>query len=134
MYQDVSRTGTILTSFTFLACVIACLGLFAMSSFLAEQRTKEIGIRKVLGASIPDLLVLLSRGYVFLILLSILIAAPIAWWGMHTWLQDFAYRQPVQWWIFPAVGGAALGIALLTTGYQSIKTAMRNPIDSLKTE
>lgn len=134
MYADVDRTGTILTSFTVLAIIVACLGLFGLSSFLAEQRTKEIGIRKVLGASLSHLLMLLSKDFVLLILLSLLIASPIAWWGMHTWLKDFAYRQEISWWIFVAVGGAALAIALLTTGFQSLKTAMDNPINSLKTE
>ncbi|HTJ10836.1 MAG TPA: FtsX-like permease family protein [Dinghuibacter sp.] len=135
-YKDVQRDGSILTCFTVLAVIIACLGLFALSSFMAEQRIKEIGIRKVLGASIPHLLALMSRNFVFLILLSVLIASPVAWWAMNRWLQDFKadYRQPVDLWVFGAVGLAALLIALCTTGYQSLRAALENPIKSLKSE
>ncbi|WP_133994620.1 FtsX-like permease family protein [Dinghuibacter silviterrae] len=134
MYADVERDGSILTCFTVLAIIIACLGLFALSSFMAEQRTKEIGIRKVLGASVHQLLVLMSREFVLLILLALAIAIPIAWWAMHAWLQDFKYREDISGWLFLAVGGIALAIALATTSYQSLRAALENPIKSLKTE
>ncbi|TDX01990.1 ABC transporter permease [Dinghuibacter silviterrae] len=134
MYADVTRAGTLLTCFAVLAIVIACLGLFALSSFMAEQRTKEIGIRKVLGASAGQLFVLMSRGFVVLILVSLLIATPIAWWAMTTWLRDFKYRQELDLWLFFVVGGIALLIALATTSAQSIRAALENPIKSLKTE
>ena len=134
MYAGVQRDGTILTCFTILAIIIACLGLFALSSFMAEQRTKEIGIRKVLGASVGQLLVLMSKNFVVLIVISVLIASPIAWWAMHAWLQDFKYRQDIDAWIFIVVGFTAIAIALVTTGYQSIRAALENPIKSLKSE
>jgi putative ABC transport system permease protein len=134
MYADVDRAGTILTCFTVLAIIIACLGLFALSSFMAEQRTKEVGIRKVLGASMGNLVFLLSRDFVRLIVISVLIASPVAWWAMHAWLQDFTYRQEITWWIFIVVAGVALAIALLTTGFQSMRTALNNPVKSLKSE
>jgi putative ABC transport system permease protein len=134
MYVDVERSGAILTCFTILAIIVACLGLFALSSFLAEQRTKEIGIRKVLGASLGNLLVLMSREFVVLIVISVLIATPIAWWAMNSWLQDFKNRSEINVWIFFVVGFGALAIALATTAYQSIRAALDNPIKSLKSE
>ncbi len=100
MYADVQRMGDIFTTFAVLAIIIACLGLFALSAFMAEQRSKEIGIRKVLGASVSGIATLLSVNFVKLVVLAILIATPIAWWGMYSWLQGFAYHPPVQWWIF----------------------------------
>ncbi len=100
MYADVQRMGHIFTTFAILAIIIACLGLFALSAFMAEQRSKEIGIRKVLGASVSGITTLLSFDFVKLVALAILIASPIAWWGMNKWLQGFAYHAPVQWWIF----------------------------------
>jgi putative ABC transport system permease protein len=134
MYADVTRMGHIFTTFAILAIIIACLGLFALSAFMAEQRSKEIGIRKVLGASISGITTLLSFDFVKLVALAIFIASPIAWWGMNKWLQGFAYRAPVQWWIFAAAGLAAILIALITVSFQSIKAAMMNPVKSLKSE
>jgi putative ABC transport system permease protein len=134
MYADISRDGTIFTSFAVLAVIIACLGLFALSAFMAEQRTKEMGIRKVLGASVADLMALMSRDFVVLVVIAILIASPIAWWGMHKWLEDFVYRQEISWWLFPIVGLTVIGIALVTIGFQSIRTALENPIKSLRSE
>src|ERR1700749_1580795 len=99
MYADVQRTGSIFTSFAVLAIIIACLGLFALSAFMAEQRSKEIGIRKVLGASVQGITTLLSMDFVKLVLLAIVIASPIAWWGMNKWLQDFAYKIAINWWL-----------------------------------
>jgi putative ABC transport system permease protein len=134
MYADVQRTGHIFTSFAVLAIIIACLGLFALSAFMAEQRSKEIGIRKVLGASIRSITTLLSLDFVKLVAIAIVIASPIAWWAMNKWLQDFAYKITIEWWIFALAGIAAILIALFTVSFQSIKAALMNPVKSLKTE
>ncbi|WP_394772248.1 ABC transporter permease [Mucilaginibacter sp.] len=134
MYADVQRMGDVFTTFAILAIIIACLGLFALSAFMAEQRSKEIGIRKVLGASVSGITGLLSFDFVKLVALAILIASPIAWWGMNKWLQGFAYHQPVQWWIFVLAGLAAVLIALITVSFQSIKAAIANPVRSLRSE
>ncbi len=135
MYADVQRTGHIFTSFAVLAIIIACLGLFALSAFMAEQRSKEIGIRKVLGATVSNITALLSIDFVKLVLIAILIASPIAWYGMDKWfLQDFAYKAPISWWIFILSGMAAIAIALFTVSFQSIKAALMNPVKSLKSE
>jgi putative ABC transport system permease protein len=134
MYADVQRTGHIFTSFAVLAIIIACLGLFALSAFMAEQRSKEIGIRKVLGASIRSITTLLSLDFIKLVAISIVIASPIAWWAMNKWLQDFAYKITIEWWIFALAGIVAILIALFTVSFQSIKAALMNPVKSLKTE
>lgn len=134
MYADVQRTGSIFTSFAVLAIIIACLGLFALSAFMAEQRSKEIGIRKVLGASVKGITTMLSMDFVKLVFLAIVIASPIAWWGMNKWLQDFAYKVPVSWWIFALAGVISVFIALATVSFQSIKAALMNPVKSLKSE
>ena len=134
MYADVERTGNIFTSFSVLAIIIACLGLFALSAFMAEQRNKEIGIRKVLGASVSGITALLSKDFVKLVLLSIIIASPIAWWGMAKWLQDFAYRIHISWWMFAGAGCCAIVIALITISVQSIKAALMNPVNALRSE
>jgi putative ABC transport system permease protein len=134
MYADVQRMGHIFTTFAILAIIIACLGLFALSAFMAEQRSKEIGIRKVLGASVSGITTLLSVDFVKLVALAIFIASPVAWWAMNKWLQGFAYHAPVQWWIFATAGIAAILIALITVSFQSIKAALTNPVKSLKAE
>jgi putative ABC transport system permease protein len=134
MYADVTRTGKIFTSFAVLAIMIACLGLFALSAFLAEQRSKEIGIRKVLGASVQGITTLLSLDFVKLVMVAILIASPIAWWAMHQWLLDFAYRVTISWWMFALAGLGAILIALITVSFQSIKAALANPVKSLRSE
>jgi putative ABC transport system permease protein len=134
MYADVIRTGKIFTSFAVLAIIIACLGLFALSAFMAEQRTKEIGIRKVLGASVRGISTMLSKDFLKLVIMAIVIASPIAWWVMVKWLQDFAYRIPVTWRFFVIAGVAALFIALITVSFQAIKAAIANPVKSLRTE
>jgi len=134
MYADVQRTGLLFTSFSVLAVVIACLGLFALSAFMAEQRSKEIGIRKVLGATVAQMASLLSLNFVKLVAIAFVIASPIAWWGMHKWLQDFVYRIDVGGWIFVAAGGLVVAIALLTISFQAIRTAMANPVKSLRAE
>jgi len=134
MYADVQRMGHLFTSCAILAIFIACLGLFALSAFIAEQRSKEIGIRKVLGATISNITTLLSFDFIKLVLLSFVIASPIAGWAMHNWLQNFAYHIPVEWWIFALAGGAAIFIALFTVSFQSIRAAIANPADSLKAQ
>jgi putative ABC transport system permease protein len=120
--------------FAFLAIFISCLGLFGLVTFTAEQRTKEIGIRKVLGASVPGIVQMLSRDFIKLVLIAAVIAFPVAWWAMNNWLQDFAYRVPIGWWAFVIAGIAAIAIALVTVSFQAIKAAMSNPVKSLRTE
>jgi putative ABC transport system permease protein len=134
MYADVQRTSRIFTSFTVFAISIACLGLFALSAFMAEQRTKEIGIRKVLGASINNITSLLSKDFVKLVIIAIVIASPIAWWAMSKWLQDFAYRIDIDWKFFAVAGIMALLIAMFTISFQAIKAAVANPVKSLRSE
>jgi len=134
MYADVQRTGSIFTSFAVLAIIIACLGLFALSAFMAEQRSKEIGVRKVLGATVSNITALLSMDFVKLVLIAIAIATPIAWYGTNKWLQDFAYQVPLSWWIFALSGFVAIMIALFTVSFQSIKAALMNPVRSLRSE
>ncbi len=134
MYDDVARTGRIFTVFAVLAIFIACLGLFALSAFVTEQRVKEIGIRKVLGASSAGIVQLLSADYIRLVVVAVLIASPLAWWGMNRWLEDFAYRVDVQWWMFVAAGSAAVMIALLAVCGQAVRAAVANPVESLRAE
>ena len=133
-YRAEQRTGTISMIFTSLAIVIACLGLFGLAAYAAEQRTKEIGIRKVLGASVSGIVGTLSKDFIKLVLISIIVTTPIAWYLMNKWLQDFAYRINVQWWVLVLAGAAALFIALITVSFQSVKAALANPVDSLKNE
>jgi putative ABC transport system permease protein len=134
MYADVQRTGDIFTTFAVLAIIIACLGLFALSAFMAEQRNKEIGIRKALGASVSGITTMLSKDFVKLVIISILIASPIAYWAMTKWLQDFAYRISISWWVIAVAGLAAVVIALITISFQSVKAALMNPVKTLRTE
>ncbi|MGH2649326.1 MAG: ABC transporter permease, partial [Ginsengibacter sp.] len=122
------------TFFTILALIIAGIGLFALSTFTIEQRIKEIGIRKVLGADVKNIVTLLSKDFMKLVIIAAFIAFPLAWWLMHTWLQDFAYRVNLSWWIFVASGLMALIIALITVSFQAIKAAVANPVKSLRTE
>ncbi|MDN3583345.1 ABC transporter permease [Mucilaginibacter flavus] len=133
-YRTEQRTGQIFIIFTALAIIIACLGLFGLAAYAAEQRTKEIGIRKVLGASVAAIAGMLSKDFVKLVGISILIASPLAWYAMNKWLQDFAYRINIQWWVLALAGIAALLIAVVTVSFQSIKAAVANPVDSLKNE
>lgn len=134
MYADVQRMQSIFSSFAVLAIIIACLGLFGLSAFLAEQRSKEISIRKVLGASVSQVTSLLSKDFVKLVLIAIVIASPVAWWAMNKWLQDFVYRTAISWWIFVAAGLLVVFIALATISFQAIKAAIANPIKSLRSE
>ncbi|MCO5950385.1 ABC transporter permease [Mucilaginibacter flavidus] len=134
IYRAEQRIGTISVAFTSLAVVIACLGLFGLAAYAAEQRTKEIGIRKVLGANVSTIVGLLSKDFIKLVLISIGIATPGAWLAMHGWLQGFAYRQNVQWWVLVLAGIGAILIAFVTISFQSIKAALTNPVKSLKSE
>jgi putative ABC transport system permease protein len=134
MYDDVQRMGRIFTTFAILAIVVACLGLFALSAFMVEQRSKEISIRLVLGASLNSIFNLLTLNFLKLVVISIVIAVPIAWYIMHKWLEDFTYRTEIKWDVFAVAGIMAIVIALLTISYQSIKAALANPVNSLKNE
>lgn len=128
------KTETIATVFSFLAIFIASLGLFGLASFVTEQRVKEIGIRKVLGASIFELVSLLSKEFAKWVLVANLIAWPAAYYFMNNWLQDFAYRINIGWWVFVLSGFGAFAIALITVSFQAIKAATANPVESLKYE
>jgi len=134
MYADVQRMGLIFTSFAVLAIVIACLGLFALAAFMAEQRSKEISIRKILGASISNVFALLTGNFLKLILISLLIAVPAGWFLMQKWLQDYTYRISITWDVFAISGLAVLMIALITICWQSIRAAVANPVKSLRME
>jgi len=134
MYADVQRTGNIFISFAVLAIFIACLGLFGLAAFTTEQRTKEIGIRKVLGSSVTGIVQLLSKDFIRLVFVAIVIASPLAWWAMNKWLEDFAYRIHIEWWMFCLAGLLAIMIALFTVSYQAIKAALANPVKSLRSE
>jgi len=133
-YSREQRIGTVFLSFSLLAIFISCLGLFGLAVFTAEQRTKEIGIRKVLGASIGDIVAVLSKDFIKLVLLAAVIAFPLAWYFMSKWLQDFAYRTKIEWWMFAVAGFGALAIALLTVSFQAIRAAVANPVESLRSE
>jgi putative ABC transport system permease protein len=133
-YNAELRTGKISVTFSILAILIACLGLFGLVTYAAEQRIREIGVRKVLGAAFYDIIRLLSMDFIKLIFLSICIASPIAWWAMNKWLQGYAYRIDMAWWMFVSVGFVSLLIALTTVSFQAIKSAIANPIKSLRTE
>ena len=134
LYRSEKRMGTIFSIATLLSIFVACLGLFGLAAYTAERRTKEIGVRKVLGASVQTIVVLLSKDFIKLVLIAAVIAFPIAWWYMNEWLKDFAYRIEISWWMFIAAAAVALVITLLTVSFQAIKAAIVNPINSLRTE
>ncbi len=133
-YEAEITLSQIINSFTIIAILISCLGLFGLAAFSAEQRNKEIGIRKVLGASVTGIVRLLSKDFLKLVLIAIVLATPLAWWGANKWLQAFAYKVPVTWWMFAIAGLMAIFIALFTVSSQAIKAALMNPVKSLKTE
>ncbi len=133
-YRSDERFGQVFGFFTLLAVLVACLGLFGLATFTTEQRTKEIGVRKVLGASVSGIVTLLSKDFLRLVLIAIVIASPLAWYAMSKWLQGFAYKIDIEWWIFAVAGMLAVGIALLTVSFQSIKAALMNPVKSLRSE
>jgi putative ABC transport system permease protein len=134
LYGEEKRLGQIYMVFTILAILISCLGLFDLVSFVAEQKKKEIGIRKVLGASIGSVVQLLTKDFVKLVGIAFLIATPIAYYFIQRWLEDFTYRIDIQWWVFILAEGFALLITFLTVGFQSLKSAVANPVNSLRTE
>jgi ABC-type antimicrobial peptide transport system permease subunit len=117
-----------------LAIIISCLGLFGLAVYTAERRIKEIGVRKVLGASITNITTLLSKDFLLLVFISCLVAFPLAWWMMHNWLENYKYRIEISWWVFVVAGTTALLIALITISFQSIKAAIANPVKSLRSE
>jgi len=134
LYHAEQQTGQVFITFAIFAILIACLGLFGLVTYAAEQRTKEIGIRKVLGARVSGIVALLSRDFTMLVGIAALIAFPVAWWAMYKWLETFAYRTEISWWIFLVAGAVALTIALLTVSIQTIRAALANPIKSLCSE
>lgn len=134
MYKEEVRVGRVALTFSLLAVFIACLGLFGLATYMAEQRTKEIGVRKVLGATVSSIISMLSKDFLKLVLIAIVLAVPIAWWAMNEWLKDFAFRINIGWWIFVAAGLLAIVIAIFTVSFQAIKAAIANPVKSLRTE
>lgn len=134
MYREEQRVGKVALTFSLLAIFIACLGLFGLAIYMSEQRTKEIGVRKVLGATVTNIISMLSKDFLRLVLVSFVFAMPLAWWAMNKWLQDFAYRIHISWWVFAAAGAAALFIALISVSSQALKAALSNPVKSLRTE
>jgi len=134
LYRYEQRIGKILGCFSLLAIIISCLGLIGLSSFMAERRTKEIGIRKTNGAKSHEIFFLLSKEYIIWVLISIIIASPTAWYFMNKWLQNFAYRINIGWWAFALAGASVLIITVLTIGFQSYKAACRNPVEALRYE
>jgi ABC-type antimicrobial peptide transport system permease subunit len=126
--------GKLSRLFATLAIIISCLGLFGLAAYTAERRTKEIGIRKVLGASVTRITSLLSKDFLQLVLISAIIAFPLSWWAMHNWLQNYAYRIEINWWVFVLAGALAVLIALITISFQSIRAAVANPVKSLRSE
>jgi len=133
-FADEQRVGKLAAFFTILAIFISCLGLFGLASFVAEQRKKEIGVRKVLGASVFNLWRMLSKEFALLVIISCFIAIPLAWYYLHQWLLHYDYRTPISLWIFILSGVGALVITLLTVSYQAIRAALANPVKSLRTE
>ena len=134
IYAAEQKTGQIIIMFALLAILIACLGLFGLVTYASEQRTKEIGIRKVLGANVGSIVSMIAKDFLRLIIIASVIAFPVAWWAMNKWLQDFAYRVNLSWWIFLAAGLLTIVIALATISFQAIKSAIANPVNSLRSE
>jgi putative ABC transport system permease protein len=134
LYRAERVQGTLFTVFSCIAIFIACLGLFGLSAFTITQRIKEIGIRKVLGASVGGIVQMISKDFIKLVAIAAVIAFPLAWYAMHNWLKDFAYRTSIQWWIFLLALIIAGCIALITISFQAIKAALANPVKSLRTE
>lgn len=133
-YEAENRQSALIRYFTIVAIIISCLGLFGLATFTAEQRTKELGIRKVLGANVRSLVTLLSLDFVKLVAIAVVIALPLAWYGMNQWLQNFAYRISMGWAVFAISTFIALFIALATVSFQALKAALSNPVKNLRTE
>jgi putative ABC transport system permease protein len=134
MYEADMRWQKTIQASCFFAILIACMGLFGLSAINAINRRKEIGIRKVLGASVKDIVATLSSSFLIMVIISIAIATPLAWWLMNKWLEDFAYRINISWWMFLIIGITAIIIAIGTVSFQAIKAALANPVKSLRTE
>ena len=134
LYHAEQQTGRIFITFAIFAILIACLGLFGLVTYAAEQRTKEIGIRKVLGASVSNIVGLISKDFTMLVGIAAFIAFPVAWWAMYNWLDTFAYRTEISGWIFLLAGAVAFAIALLTVSIQTMRAALANPVKSLRSE
>ncbi|MFB9844309.1 ABC transporter permease [Mucilaginibacter ginsenosidivorans] len=134
LYVSEQRTATVFSTFATLAILLACMGLFGLAAFTTVQRTREIGIRKVLGANVRSIVMLIANDFMKLTLAAVVLASPLAWYFMHKWLQDFAYRIDIQWWIFVLAGGVSVLIAFITVSFQSIKAALANPVESLRSE
>lgn len=132
LYTGEQRTAGLFSLFAALSILIACLGLFGLAAFTTEQRAREISIRKVLGASVNQVLVLVSKEFLWLVSIAFVLSVPFTWWVMHIWLQDFAYRAPVALWVFIAAGLITLLIAILTVSSRAIKAALTNPVKSLR--
>jgi ABC-type antimicrobial peptide transport system permease subunit len=134
LYRQQRQLSQLYKIFAAIAIFLSCLGLYGLASFMAVQRIKEVGIRKVLGATVQNVIYLFSKEFIILISIAFIIATPIAWYFMHKWLQDFAYRIDINWWIFLVAGAASLLVALITVGFQAVKAALANPVKSLRTE
>ena len=133
-FAAAERIGKLASFFTILAILISCMGLFGLASYVAEQRTKEIGVRKVLGASVFNLWKMLSKDFIVLVVIACFIAIPVAWYFLDSWLQQYEYRIHLSWWVFAGGVGCALLITLVTVSFQAIKAALANPVKSLRTE
>jgi ABC-type antimicrobial peptide transport system permease subunit len=134
LYHADRKTSSLIWIFSAIAIFISSLGLFGLAAFTAERRNKEIGIRKILGATVTNIVSLLSKEFIYMVLISILVAFPIAWMAMNKWLENFAYRINIAWWIFLTAAVIALAIAIITVSFQAIKAALTSPAKSLKTE
>jgi putative ABC transport system permease protein len=132
LYQTEQRTGTLFNIFAGIAILISCLGLLGLTAYTAQVRTREIGVRKVLGASVPGIVGLLARDFIRLVLIAIVVAIPVSWYAMNKWLQDFAYKTNLDWTVFVLSGLLAILIAVITISFQSVKAALVNPVKSLK--
>jgi putative ABC transport system permease protein len=133
-YKSDERKGNLFLSFSSIAIILACMGLFGLATFTAQQRTKEIGVRKVLGASITSIVTLLSTEFLKLVLIGIVTASPVGWYVMKMWLKTFAYKIEIEWWIFVSAALLSIFIALFTVSFQSVKASLINPVKSLKSE
>ena len=134
LYEQEQRESTLFTLFAAISILIACLGIFALADFAAEERTKEIGIRKVLGASMQNIIKLLSGDFIKLVIIGNLLAWPLVWFAMNNWLETFAYRIDIDIWVFLFASGVTFFIALATVSYQAIKSALKNPVTALRYE
>lgn len=134
LYKTDQRSGTLFNAFAVIAILISCLGLFGLATYTAQVKVKEIGIRKVLGASVLNITAMLSKDFLILVCVSLLIASPIGWFAMNKWLQNYQYRIDIHWWIFALAGAAAIIIAFATIGFQAFKAALTNPVKSLRSE